>query len=234
MHRFTLGRTRPPGRSLGWEYLHQGARVDFELLRGIEPWLTPRHSTPFQHGRVRPRPRARNILSRFRTIPRNTIGRWKPLLRSVPEAGCLVRFKTWHLCELAAGTAVSDFSKGIHVMAGDLSQGSRRKNCLKSLLKAPFEMYTEHLTGRAHMHIFLVHVSHFHSCALCMAQGEKSPRPFQCFTTISFLDVVVECPLSSLFTSSVFTCQFSLQTFSVLVVHGKELPREPKRTRSLD
>ena len=73
----------------------------------------------------------------------------------------------------------------------------------------------------------------FHSCALSMAQGEKSPRHFQCFTSISFLDVVVSCPLSSVSTCSVLTYRFTLQTFSVLVIHGKELPQKPKRIRSL-
>ena len=31
-------------------------------------------------------------------------------------------------------------------------------------------VYTEHLTERAHTHIFLVERVTFHSCALCMAQ----------------------------------------------------------------
>ena len=162
VHRFTLGRTRPPRRSLGWEYLHQGARVDFELLRGIEPWLTPRHSTPFQHGRVRP------------ALERETFCRALEPFQEVPLGGgslrCGGQFQRLGVSSASnRGICVSlllalrsvIFSKGIHVMAGDLSRGSRRKNCLTSLLEAAFEMYTEHLAGRAHTHIFLVHVSHF-------------------------------------------------------------------------
>ena len=83
-------------------------------------------------------------------------------------------------------------------MAGDLSQGSRRKNWLKVAPQGSFRNVhrTPHWT-RTHAHFSRARVT-FHSCALCMAQGEKSPRHFQCFTTISSFDVVVECPSSSL------------------------------------
>ena len=57
---------------------------------------------------------------------------------------------------------------------------------------------------------------------------------FSVFTSISFLDVVVECSLSSFPTSPILTCQLTVQTFSVLKVHGKKLQREPLCIRSLE
>ena len=40
--------------------------------------------------------------------------------------------------------------------------------------------------------------AHFQCGHTTLAQGEKSPHHFECFTSISFLDVVIECPVRPL------------------------------------
>ena len=91
-------------------------------------------------------------------------------------------------------------------------------------------VWTAHMTGRAHTHIFLVERVTFHSCALRMAQdaqGEKSPRHHFALISISFFDVVAE--YSSLFfpTSPIFTNRLTIQTFSVYNISGKKLQEKP-------
>ena len=49
---------------------------------------------------------------------------------------------------------------------------------------------------------------------------------FSVFTSISFLDVVVERSLSSFPTSPILTCRLTVQTVSFLNVHGKKLQRK--------
>ena len=86
---------------------------------------------------------------------------------------------------------------------------------LSQVRQIPRDLSTEHLTRRAHTHNFLVHVSH---CAHAHSAWLKVKRVrviFYVFTSISFLDVVVECPLLS----------FSHEFYPHLPVHSPDLQR---------
>ena len=75
------------------------------------------------------------------------------------------------------------------------------------------------------------HLTHAHSAWLKMFKGEKNLCHRLAFTSISFLDVFAQYPSLSVPTCSVLTYLSTIQTFSVLNVHGKELEKQPRYTR---
>ena len=76
--------------------------------------------------------------------------------------------------------------------------------------------------------------AHFQCGRTTLAQGEKSVRHFQCFTSISFSDVVIACSVRPLPFGPLLTHRIFIQTFSVYHIQDKELSKKPKRTRSLE
>ena len=100
-------------------------------------------------------------------------------------------------------------------------------------------VHTEHLT-RAHTHIYsranpTAHHPHISSVGTPHWLKVKwVARHSQCFTSISFLCVVVKCSLSSVPTCFVFALCTVIKTLSVYHIHCKKSAQQPKRASSLE
>ena len=96
---------------------------------------------------------------------------------------------------------------------------------------------TPHRT-RTHAHVSRAYTTAHHPHAVWAhhigSRWKESASFFSFFTSISFLDVVTECPVRPLPFGPLLTYRIVIQTFSVYHIHGKELSQKPKRIRSLE